>query len=33
MTRPLEWTPQAMYQAVNIFASNFDPVRAEEFYI
>lgn len=21
-----------MYQAVNIFASNFDPIRAEEFY-
>jgi hypothetical protein len=21
-----------MFQAINIFASNFDPVRAEEFY-
>lgn len=32
ITRPNEWTPQAMFQAVNIFASNFDPERAEEFY-
>lgn len=32
ITRPDNWTPQAMYQAVNIFASNFDPVRAEKFY-
>jgi essential nuclear protein 1 len=32
LTRPEEWTSQAMAQAVNIFASNFDPVRAEEFY-
>jgi essential nuclear protein 1 len=32
MTRPEQWTSQAMAQAVNIFASNFDPVRAEEFY-
>ena len=29
MTRPEQWTSQAMVQAVNIFASNFDPVRAE----
>jgi essential nuclear protein 1 len=28
MTRPEQWTSQAMAQAVNIFASNFDPVRA-----
>lgn len=32
LTRPNEWTSQAMAQAVNIFASNFDPLRAEEFY-
>lgn len=32
ITHPESWTPQAMFQAVNIFASNFDPVRAEEFY-
>ena len=32
ITRPDHWTPQAMYQAVNIFASNFDPVRAEKFF-
>ena len=32
MTRPEQWTSQAMVQAVNIFASNFDPVRAEQFY-
>ncbi len=29
ITRPDSWTPQAMYQAVNIFASNFDAERAE----
>jgi hypothetical protein len=28
ITRPDNWTPQAMYQAVNIFASNFDAGRA-----
>lgn len=28
MTRPDQWTSQAMVQAVNIFASNFDPLRA-----
>jgi|688.fasta_scaffold409303_2 essential nuclear protein 1 len=28
MTRPDLWTSQAMAQGVNIFASNFDPVRA-----
>lgn len=28
LTRPNEWTSQAMAQAVNIFASNFDPLRA-----
>lgn len=32
MTRPEQWTSQAMAQAVNIFASNFDPLRAEVFY-
>ena len=32
MARPEQWTSQAMGQAVSIFASNFDPVRAEEFY-
>ena len=32
LTRPEEWTSHAMAQAVNIFASNFDPVRAERFY-
>ena len=28
ITRPDNWTPQAMYQAVHIFASNFDANRA-----
>ena len=28
LTRPEEWTSHAMAQAVNIFASNFDPARA-----
>jgi essential nuclear protein 1 len=28
MTRPDLWTSHAMLQAVVIFASNFDPVRA-----
>lgn len=32
ITRPDNWTPQVMYQAVSIFASNFDPARAEGFY-
>ena len=29
LTRPDLWTSHAMLQAVTIFASNFDPVRAE----
>ena len=29
ITRPEQWTSHAMLQAVNIFASNFDPIRAE----
>ena len=32
MTKPEQWTSHAMLQAVHIFASNFDPLRAEEFY-
>ena len=32
MTRPEQWTSHAMLQAINIFASNFDPLRTEEFY-
>ena len=32
LTRPDQWTSHAMLQAVTIFASNFDPVRAEEFF-
>lgn len=32
ITRPESWTPQAMSQATNIFASNFDSERAQIFY-
>lgn len=32
MTRPDLWTSHAMEQATTIFASNFDPIRAEEFF-
>ncbi len=32
LTNPSKWTPQSMYEATNIFSSNFDPLRAEQFY-
>lgn len=32
LTKPLEWTPAAMYEAVNIFASNLNPRMAQRFY-
>jgi essential nuclear protein 1 len=32
LTRPDTWTPQAMYQATRIFASNLNPKMAQRFY-
>jgi hypothetical protein len=32
ITKPENWTPQAMCQATNIFASNFDSESAQVFY-
>jgi len=32
LTRPDMWTPQAMYQATRIFASNLNPKMAQRFY-
>lgn len=32
LTNPLEWSPGAMYEAVKIFASNFNPRMAQRFY-
>jgi len=32
LTRPDLWTPQAMYQATRIFASNLNPKMAQRFY-
>jgi essential nuclear protein 1 len=32
LTSPLSWTPAAMYEAVNIFASNLNPRMAQRFY-
>jgi len=32
LTGPLTWTPAAMYEAVNIFASNLNPRMAQRFY-
>jgi len=32
LTNPLNWSPAAMYEAVNIFASNLNPRMAQRFY-
>jgi len=32
LTNPLAWSPAAMYEAVNIFASNLNPRMAQRFY-
>lgn len=32
LTSPEKWTPQAMFQAVNLFASNLDADRAAVFF-
>merc|ERR1712139_301644 len=32
LTNPLAWSPNAMYEAVNIFASNLNPRMAQRFY-
>jgi len=32
LTNPLDWSPNAMYEAVKIFASNFNPRMAQRFY-
>mmetsp|Transcript_21387 Transcript_21387/g.40970 ORF Transcript_21387/g.40970 Transcript_21387/m.40970 type:complete len:445 (+) Transcript_21387:40-1374(+) len=32
LTAPLNWSPAAMYEAVNIFASNLNPRMAQRFY-
>lgn len=32
LTSPLSWSPAAMYEAVNIFASNLNPRMAQRFY-
>lgn len=32
LTRPDQWTPQAMFQATRIFASNLNPKMAQRFY-
>lgn len=32
LTMPLNWSPAAMYEAVNIFASNLNPRMAQRFY-
>ena len=32
LTRPDQWTPQAMYAATRIFASNLNPKMAQRFY-
>jgi len=32
LTSPLTWTPAAMYEAVKIFASNFNPRMAQRFF-
>lgn len=33
ITKPQNWTPHAMFQATKMFASNFDSMRAETFFI
>lgn len=32
LTQPENWSPNAMFQATRIFASNFDAKKAERFY-
>merc|ERR1719352_729541 len=32
LTNPLDWSANAMYEAVNIFASNLNPRMAQRFY-